>query len=114
MDDLRPPNTDANTLWYLSAVFVLGSLSSIAALLGDKAAVIEPRTICAYVIAGAMAALGIVLVLSYWYGFNYFLLGVSVFAGHTAVQVLALGSRLVRNLLKTRIEESSKNKSDES
>ena len=108
MDDFKPPTADANTLWYLSSVFILGSLSSIAALLGDKAAIVDSRAIAAYVIAGAMAALGIVLVLSNWYGFNYFLLGVSIFAGHTAVQVLALGSRLVSNLLKTRVGDVTK------
>lgn len=84
------PLTDAATLWYLATVVMFGALSAFAALLGDSTKQLSARAVAAYILAGAAAAWGVVTLLVDYYGFSWFLLGVSVFAGYKAVDFLTV------------------------
>ena len=93
---------------YLGAVVAFGSLAALAALLGDESRKITSRVVFAYLVAGGLASAGVVLLLVESYGFSWFLLGVSVFSGYKAVDVLALCSHAIGLLLKKFLGEKSK------
>lgn len=91
------PPTDVKVLGYMFAALTLGALSALAALLGSDR-VLTWRVAFAYVISGALASLGVVLLAVERLGFSYFLVGLSIFAGYKAVDVLAAISLSVTKL----------------
>lgn len=94
---------DRVLLCYLVATICFGALSGLASLLGsDK--VINPRVIAAYVVSGAICSFGVVLLLGERYGFSYFLVGISIFTGYKAFDVLAMVSMAVSSLVCKLIE----------
>lgn len=98
-NSLGTPEIDLAKVWYLLTALTLGALASIASLLGsDKP--LDIRVIVAYIIAGSIVSLGIVLLLVEQYGFSYFLVGTSIFAGYKAFDVLTLVSVGVSTLAK--------------
>jgi hypothetical protein len=91
MEGPEPPIlSDIRELAYLSASSALGLLSAFSALLGNIEKPLSPRVIAAYLIAGALVSLGITMFLVAQYGFSYFLLGVSIFAGYKAFDTLSM------------------------
>jgi hypothetical protein len=93
MSEIPPPRWGADAsemrmLLYLGAATTLGAVSGLAAVLGSSNA-LSVRAVLAYLTAGGLVALGVVLVLGERYGFSYFLCGVAIFAGYKAFDVLA-------------------------
>lgn len=98
MDAQLPPVlSDLRELAYLSVSAILGLLSAFASLIGsDKQ--LNARIVTAYLIAGALVSLGITMFLVSKYGFSYFLLGVSIFAGYKAFDILTLAGMAIAKL----------------
>ena len=88
--NITPPT---NLAWqqavYLLASLVLGSISALAALLGSERA-LTWRVVSAYLIAGGLASVAVVLLLVEKYGFSYFLCGAGILAGYKSFDMLAL------------------------
>jgi len=85
-------------LCYIVATICFGALSGLASFLGsDK--ILSFRVLGAYVVSGSICSLGVVLLLGERYGFSYFLVGVSIFAGYKAFDVLAALSMAVSGLV---------------
>lgn len=95
-----PTETDLRTVAYLAAALTLGAMSAIASLLGDGTRALSWRVIVAYLLSGGLASMGLVLLLIEYYGFSYFLVGVAIFAGYKAFDVLAAISVAVTSLVK--------------
>ena len=93
------PDIDTAKFWYLMSALTLGAISSIASLLGSDRP-LDARVVVAYIISGSIVSLGIVLLLVEQYGFSYFLVGTSIFAGYKAFDVLALISVGVTSFVK--------------
>lgn len=83
-------NVDLSVILYLATSSSLGLVSALAAVLGNEEKPLTGRAVAAYLIAGAVVSLGLTLFLVTQYGFSYFLLGVSVFAGYKAFDTLAV------------------------
>ena len=95
---VSPMIADIREIAYLSASAGLGLLSALASLMGgDKP--LTARIVIAYLIAGALVSVGITMFLVAEYGFSYFLLGVSIFAGYKAFDTLAMIGLAVSNLV---------------
>lgn len=94
------PETSMATLMYLLSAFTFGSLSALAALLGDASRILTGRVIFAYIISGGLASMGLILLLIEKYGFSYFLVGVAVFAGYKAFDILAVISLTITKIAK--------------
>lgn len=94
------PETSLSTLVYLLSAFTFGALSALAALLGDASRVLTGRVIFAYIISGGLASVGLILLLIEKYGFSYFLVGVAVFAGYKAFDILAVISLTITKIAK--------------
>lgn len=84
---------------YLVASLVLGGLGAMASLLGSEKPM-EKRVIGYYILSGSLVSLGVVLLLIDQYGFSYFLVGVSIFAGYKAFDVLAIVGVALTQLLR--------------
>lgn len=91
---------ESEHIWYLSTALGLGAMSAIASLLGDNERKLTWRIVLAYIMSGGLASMGLVLVLVEWYGFSYFLVGVAIFAGYKAFDVLAIASWSLTKLVK--------------
>lgn len=112
-DDVKPHvrsalDFDAKTLLYLSGAMLVGSLSSVAALLADETRAVTRRLLFAYFALGAVASLGVVALLMEKYGSSYFLIGVAVFASYKAVDILASISLAITALVKKFIGSGDK------
>lgn len=94
------PYTSWATVLYLCTALTLGALSALAALLGDPTRTLTSRVVAAYIISGGLAAVGLTLLLIEKYGFSYFLVGIAVFAGYKAFDVLTIISLAVTALIK--------------
>ncbi len=91
MDSPTPvAHFDIPILMYLASASTLGLISALASILGNEERPLTWRAVSAYLIAGAVVSLGLTLFLAAKYGFSYFLLGVSIFAGYKAFDVLAV------------------------
>lgn len=95
-----PLTADMKTVAYIAVSSTLGVLSALAALLGNEEKALSFRTITAYLVAGGLVSCGVVFLLVQYYGFSYFLLGVSIFAGYKAFDSLSLIGLAVSNLVK--------------
>lgn len=95
-----PTHADMRIFAYLLSALTLGALSAIANLLGDGNRILTPRVIAAYLLAGGLSSMGLVLLLIENYGFSYFLVGVAIFAGYKAFDVLTAVSVLVTKLVR--------------
>lgn len=105
MDNLPkniPPTLfeDIKVLGYLIVSSMLGLLSAFTSLLGASETPITWRTVGAYLMAGALVSAGVTFMVIEIYGFSYFLLGVSVFAGYKAFDTLTLVAVAVGGLVK--------------
>jgi hypothetical protein len=104
MDDpigpLTPLAADLKVMLYLAASSALGMMSALASVLGNEGQVLSCRVVCAYLIAGGLVAAGITFMLIQYYGFSYFLLGVSIFAGYKAFDTMAFISLSITGLVK--------------
>jgi uncharacterized membrane protein len=87
-------------IYYLAVTVTLGALSALAALLGDPDRVITRRILFSYILSGGLASLGLALLLIEKYGFSYFLIGISTFAGYKAFDVLTLLSLGVTTMVR--------------
>lgn len=113
MDELPkniPPTlfNDIKVLGYLIVSSMLGLLSAFTSLLGSVGTPITWRTVSAYLLAGALVSAGVTFMVVEIYGFSYFLLGVSVFAGYKAFDTLTLVAVAVSGLVKKVIDLFSK------
>lgn len=101
MDPNIPPPT--NLAWqqaiYLAVSLGLGAISALAALLGSERS-LTWRVVSAYLIAGGLASVAVVLLLVEKYGFSYFLCGAGILAGYKSFDVLALLSLAISQLAK--------------
>ena len=104
MDDpsgpLTPLAADLRVMLYLAASSTLGLMSALASVLGNDGQELTCRVIAAYLIAGALVSTGLTFILVQYYGFSYFLLGVSIFAGYKAFDTMAFVSLGINNLVK--------------
>jgi drug/metabolite transporter (DMT)-like permease len=98
-------NIDASHLGYLVVAMTFGAMSAMAALLGSENP-LSARVVAAYILAGGLASVGVVLVLVESYGFNYFLCGAGIFAGYKAFDLLAAISIGVSNVVSKFIKKS--------
>lgn len=89
---------DWGIVMYLATSSTLGLISSLTALLGEDKRELNLRSVMAYLIAGAITSLGLTFFLVTQYGFSYFLLGVSIFAGYKAFDTLAMIGMALSNL----------------
>lgn len=89
---------DIGVILYLASSSSLGLISALASVLGNEEKELTLRAVAAYLIAGAAVSLGLTLFLVAQYGFSYFLLGVSVFAGYKAFDTLAIISMALSSL----------------
>lgn len=93
-------SVDMSVLLYLASSSTLGLISALAAVLGNEEKELTWRAVAAYLIAGALVSLGLTFFLAAQYGFSYFLLGVSVFAGYKAFDTLAVIGVAISSLVK--------------
>jgi hypothetical protein len=101
---MSPIMADIREIAYLSTSAGLGLLSAFASLMGgDKA--LTPRIVVAYLIAGALVSVAVTMFLIVEYGFSYFLLGVSIFAGYKAFDTLAMIGLAISKLI-TRLTDN--------
>lgn len=82
------PGTDTRVLVYLATSAMLGALSALASLLGSQR-ILSWRVVGAYTVVGGLVALGVTLVAVDKIGFSYFLVGISIFAGYKAFDLMA-------------------------
>lgn len=94
-----PPHLPLEKLAYYSAALMLGALSALANLLGSER-VLNARIILAYILAGSLVSLGLVLLLVERYGQSPFLIGTAIFAGYKATDLLALGGLAVAKVFR--------------
>ncbi|TXH05156.1 MAG: hypothetical protein E6R05_02270 [Candidatus Moraniibacteriota bacterium] len=104
-EDLSP---ESRHIWYLTTALGLGAISAMASLLGDDERKLTWRIVTAYLLSGGLASIGLVLVLVEWYGFSYFLVGVAIFAGYKAFDVLAIASWSVTKVVRKVIGETNR------
>ena len=104
-EDLSP---ESRHIWYLTTALGLGAISAMASLLGDDERQLTWRIVTAYLLSGGLASMGLVLVLVEWYGFSYFLVGVAIFAGYKAFDVLAIASWSVTKVVRKVIGETNR------
>ena len=102
------PDIDMAKAWYLISALTLGALAALASLLGSDR-VLEFRVVATYLLAGSIVSLGVILLLVEQYGFSYFLVGISIFAGYKAFDVLALISVGVTSLVKRFLNKQTGN-----
>lgn len=95
LNNLRPPEVESGTLWYLGGIGTLGALGAIVRLLGDEDRAVTPRAILTYLASGVVAGLCIVFLFSSQLGFSWTSLGIAGLAGFGAMDLLALGARLL-------------------
>ena len=117
LNNLRPPSVESGTLWYLGSLASLGALGAFVRLLGDEDKAVTVRALLAYFFSGIVAGLCVVFLFSSQLGFSWTSLGVSGLAGFGAMDLLALGARLVggmmRRLMGTTTTDKKKGKTDE-
>jgi hypothetical protein len=101
---------ESKHIWYLTTALGLGAISAMASLLGDDERKLTWRIMVAYLLSGGLASIGIVLILVEWYGFNYFLVGVAIFAGYKAFDVLAIVSWTITKMVKKVMGDGSINR----
>jgi hypothetical protein len=99
-----PALFDLKIIGYLVVASMLGLLSAFAALVGTESKEITWRTMVAYTLAGALVSAGVTFLLVEAYGFSYFLLGVSIFAGYKAFDTLAIVGMATANIAKKVME----------
>ncbi len=99
---------ESRHIWYLTTALGLGAISAMASLLGDDERKLTWRIVTAYLLSGGLASIGLVLVLVEWYGFSYFLVGVAIFAGYKAFDVLAIASWSVTKVVRKIIGETNR------
>lgn len=107
-----PLSADIKTVAYIAASSLFGILSALASLLGNEEKALSLRTILAYLIAGGLVATGLTFLLVSYYGFSYFLLGVSIFAGYKAFDSLSLIGLAISGIVK-RVISSTPNKDNQ-
>jgi hypothetical protein len=112
--DIPPPaevptviRVDFDVILYLASSSTLGLISAFAALLGNEEKALSWRPVAAYLIAGALVSLGLTFFLAVEYGFSYFLLGVSIFAGYKAFDTLAIIGMAVSTLIQKLINRKN-------
>jgi len=93
-------SVDWGIVLYLASSSTLGLMSALASLLGNDSQNLTWRAVAAYLIAGALVSLGLTFFLVAEYGFSYFLLGVSIFAGYKAFDTLAVIGMAVSEIIK--------------
>jgi hypothetical protein len=108
MEPPTPLSADVKIIAYLVVSSMLGILSAFAALLGNEEKVLGWRVISAYLIAGGLVSCGVTFILVHHYGFSYFLLGVSIFAGYKAFDILAFVGIAIASLVKRFLNPSVK------
>lgn len=96
----NPLVVDIKSALYISVSSMLGLLSAFASLLGSGDQILNPRIVAAYLLAGALVSAGLTFLLAAQYGFSYFLLGISIFAGYKAFDMLAMIGIAVSSLVK--------------
>jgi hypothetical protein len=94
-----PLAADIQAVLYLAASATFGMLSALASILGNEGHPLTCRIMCAYLIAGGLVSAGLTMILVQHYGFSYFLLGVSIFAGYKAFDTLAFMSLALKGLI---------------
>lgn len=100
MEPPSPLTADLKTFAYVAVSSMLGILSALAALLGNEEKALSLRTITAYLVAGGLVAAGLTFLLVHHYGFSYFLLGVSIFAGYKAFDLMSFAGIVITGLVK--------------
>lgn len=100
MEPPSPLAADLKTFAYVAVSSMLGILSALASLLGNEEKVLGLRVIMAYLVAGGLVAAGLTFLLVHYYGFSYFLLGVSIFAGYKAFDLMSFAGIAVTGLVK--------------
>ncbi len=73
---------------YILTALSLGSLSSLANLMGSER-VLSCRVVVAYILVGGLCSAGLVLIAVERLGASYFVIGLSVFAGYKAFDLMA-------------------------
>lgn len=101
---------ESKHIWYLTTALGLGAISAMASLLGDDERKLTWRIVMAYLLSGGLASMGLVLVLVEWYGFSYFLVGVAIFAGYKAFDVLAITSWTITKMVRKVIGDNGINR----
>ena len=107
-----PPNlfSDLRTIGYIVLSALLGLISAFAALLGAEGKIVTWRIVGAYILSGAVVSAGLTFVHVETYGFSYFLLGISTFAGYKAFDILAIAGVAVGALAKKLVGQSNSDK----
>lgn len=105
-NNLDDPSYVIERLWYFASVLLLGSIAAISSLLGSRDN-ISIRAIWTYALSGGLVALGLTLLLAESYGFSFFLMGVAIFAGYKAVDVLTGVSALITDFVRKFFEVMS-------
>ena len=99
-ENINPLAADLKVATYIAGAATLGLLSALASVLGNESKALTLRVVAAYLMAGALVSAGLTFLLVQHYGFSYFLLGVSIFAGYKAFDTLALIGIAISNLVK--------------
>lgn len=93
--DNPPPPDQFSGFWirviYYAAAVALSGLSSFTKLLGSKAK-LSARVVTTYLLCGALVGGGIVLLFEAKFGRNAYLMGMALFAGYTALDIIAIVS----------------------
>lgn len=100
IDPVPPLFEDLKVAAYLGISAMLGLFSALAALMGNEEKKLTWRIVVAYLGAGALVAGGVTLLLIERYGFSYPLLGVSIFAGYKAFDILAAAGIALAGVVK--------------
>lgn len=96
-------------LVYVGTAAIMGSLSCLASLLGNDQP-LSIRNVLSYVLAGGIVSAAVVLVTIDKFGASYFTVGLSIFAGYKAFDVLALGGNLGKAVIEVILKASSDKK----
>lgn len=80
---------------YFTGAFLFGGLSALASLLGSSQP-LSHRVLVAYILSGGLVSLGIVTIAIVRYGPSSFLIGISIFAGYKAFDLLAFFAAQLR------------------
>jgi hypothetical protein len=83
-----PQAVDWSLAGYILTALSLGSLSSLANLMGSDRQ-ITFRVVLAYVLVGGLCSAGLVMLAVERLGASYFVIGLSVFAGYKAFDLMA-------------------------
>jgi hypothetical protein len=105
-NNIEDPSYVIERLWYFASVLLLGSIAAISSLLGSRDN-ISVRAVWTYALSGGLVSLGLTLLLAESYGFSFFLMGVAIFAGYKAVDVLTGVSALITDFIRKFFEVMS-------